>query len=687
MTARIQQAERGKLERQRLRAQRAEAEAAREAAKEAAQRAAEARAAAKRVVAEEKEVQRAEEEAVAAQRAAEQAAEAQKAAEEAAEAQKVAEAHKAAEVEEARRAAEQAAMQRAAEKKAAEQWATKWCGRAVAQVKLALEAGRLTFDPSDAATQPPAQAPPPQPALARSRRWDPVVPELSAHAAEERDGPATPGNRGETLTIRVPPSVATLRGLEKSIAEAVAKGITGQVLSLARRKKDDVQAEMHKCVEARDLRLQSFRRCAAIRRTVLLLEAAANARHGGDALLPPSSTLAADVVEREAQREGQAEAAGDGEVDTPESACVGGGSMGEPGLSKPSFLDLHRTLVEGGHLVTSYRGSDWPHTPCAFAAPPYVLKMRGEKAPTRTLHGGGYLSQDCGGEPPPEQGFLRLWEEACALWRAHSVDGRLKAALLEEVLFEVVDVQLANAAALAARRRVSEPLPPEPELAGPQPSRQFCVALADYSEALHALVRELLVEEVPPAASPCGTRPPSPNSAVGSSLSTTMCSEDHCPSRQEPWRQPRLRLRHRWPALDAHYSEAVCKLGWLRKAISEEATGRPITREAAINEFNTYCRHVGARSGASRLSYSQIARALHRMNGGNYDALCFRHAVMGRATGQLETPPTLALAEAEDTSNEQMLCFLQLLDDADDAAVSLDGFVASVVTSNYNRRR
>jgi hypothetical protein len=151
-------------------------------------------------------------------------------------------------------------------------------------------------------------------------------------------------------------------------------------------------------------------------------------------------------------------------------------------------------------------------------------------------------------------------------------------------------------------------------------------------------------------------------------------------------RQPRLRMRHYWPTLEAHRAEAMRKLALLGVAIREQAAGTPITRAVAVREFKMYCRHAGARSSASKLSYSQLVRALREMGGANYDALCFRHAVMSRATGQLQAPPSKALAEAQDTSNAQMLCFLRLLDDADDATVSLEGFVASVVPSNGRGR-
>ena len=142
-----------------------------------------------------------------------------------------------------------------------------------------------------------------------------------------------------------------------------------------------------------------------------------------------------------------------------------------------------------------------------------------------------------------------------------------------------------------------------------------------------------------------------------------------------------IRLRHCWPKMKDHYAEARRKLGLLCSAIREHSSTVALTHEVASREFRMYCRHAGASTSASQLSLTQLLIALHDMGGANYNALCFRHAVMGRPTGQLSYGPGKALAEAEHLSNEQMLCFLRLLADGDTAYVTHQQF-CKVLTSS-----
>ena len=93
------------------------------------------------------------------------------------------------------------------------------------------------------------------------------------------------------------------------------------------------------------------------------------------------------------------------------------------------------------------------------------------------------------------------------------------------------------------------------------------------------------------------------------------------------------------------------------------------------------------RAAEGKLSYTQLRRALRAMGGANYAALCFRHAVMARPCGMASYPPSKALAEAEQESNEQMLCFMRTLDmeEGTAGAVSSRSF-ADVVARRPGRR-
>ena len=64
-----------------------------------------------------------------------------------------------------------------------------------------------------------------------------------------------------------------------------------------------------------------------------------------------------------------------------------------------------------------------------------------------------------------------------------------------------------------------------------------------------------------------------------------------------------------------------------------------------------------------------LLAALKEMPGTLYNDLCFRYAVMGRPTGQLQTPPSQALVNAEREDVEQMLAFIRALDRADEVRV------------------
>ena len=58
-------------------------------------------------------------------------------------------------------------------------------------------------------------------------------------------------------------------------------------------------------------------------------------------------------------------------------------------------------------------------------------------------------------------------------------------------------------------------------------------------------------------------------------------------------------------------------------------------------------------------------------------SVCFRVVVLSRPTGQLaygHEGPSKALAEATETDQGQMLCFLRRLDNDDDAHVTLESF-------------
>ena len=70
------------------------------------------------------------------------------------------------------------------------------------------------------------------------------------------------------------------------------------------------------------------------------------------------------------------------------------------------------------------------------------------------------------------------------------------------------------------------------------------------------------------------------------------------------------------------------------------------------------------------------------MGGASYDSLCFRHTVMSRPTGQLAfgpDGPSKALEEAEEADHGQVLSFFRLLDENDDAHVTLQSFCKAVM--------
>ena len=58
------------------------------------------------------------------------------------------------------------------------------------------------------------------------------------------------------LSMLMPPPLRTLRGLEHTIAEAVAQGVQGKVLKAAHRKRDKVLADMRRSVDVRGERLE-----------------------------------------------------------------------------------------------------------------------------------------------------------------------------------------------------------------------------------------------------------------------------------------------------------------------------------------------------------------------------------------------------------------------------------------------
>ena len=105
----------------------------------------------------------------------------------------------------------------------AELRAERWCKGVVAEMRLALEAGQSEAigDSADAASgsvHPPAPASPPPASPPRlAKQWAPVeAGPTHSHEADEGNGDEGEEARGEeaSLTIRVPPALSMLKGLE-----------------------------------------------------------------------------------------------------------------------------------------------------------------------------------------------------------------------------------------------------------------------------------------------------------------------------------------------------------------------------------------------------------------------------------------------------------------------------------------
>lgn len=155
----------------------------------------------------------------------------------------------------------------------------------------------------------------------------------------------------------------------------------------------------------------------------------------------------------------------------------------------------------------------------------------------------------------------------------------------------------------------------------------------------------------------------------------------------------RFQLKETWPAMEVHRVEVMRKLSIIGSAIRERQEVSSISKATAAVEFKAYCRTVAAisdnvRKGDGVLTYSQLYRAFTEMKGENYDALTFRHNVMGRPTASmrgdpsLSTPPSVALADAAATDVEQMLSFMRLLDDEDDGHVTVESFCKALRTGS-----
>jgi hypothetical protein len=146
-----------------------------------------------------------------------------------------------------------------------------------------------------------------------------------------------------------------------------------------------------------------------------------------------------------------------------------------------------------------------------------------------------------------------------------------------------------------------------------------------------------------------------------------------------------LRLKHAWPAYDAHFVGTIRKHALLRAGIREHQEGN-CSLEAAAKAFRTMCRLVlafgkGQRRGR-KLSYSQQAAALRAMPGNNFADLVFRQTVVGRAA---KGTAAQVLLHASRSEAEQIICFLRWLDRDCDGYISEKDFsAASVVIADLD---
>ncbi|KAL1515310.1 hypothetical protein AB1Y20_001942 [Prymnesium parvum] len=330
------------------------------------------------------------------------------------------------------------------------------------------------------------------------------------------------------------------------------------------------------------------------------------------------------------------------------------------GIGRTHFLDLHLALSREGVFDEDEVGDEVGSYPYCWSAPAYLrfasirknsggrrlsLRMLDEAQPT-----GSHLprrasmlamseavhAEHAAPSSSDEEGEYAVsmyassksaryvpWDEGLQLWkmllsRGGVHDHVLSADTLTEALFEIADATLANRTSFA--------------------EGDVEVRVEDYRAILGSLVRSIQQQ-------------PKAGKAV---------------------------LKHCWPPFSAHLSEVRRRLSLLQQALTGSFGGK-INKEVAAAEFEQYCELVGVQGW--KLTYSQMDRALHKMDTDEYRDLMFRHAVIAR-----EGSSTRALMQAVVLDTDQMFCFLRFLDEDCDGFISQRDFcrvVMAIGTNNH----
>jgi hypothetical protein len=301
--------------------------------------------------------------------------------------------------------------------------------------------------------------------------------------------------------------------------------------------------------------------------------------------------------------------------------------------------------------------------------------------------------------------------------------GRLPFTALQDALFELIDTELAH----EHSDELTPPPPPqpkqqrlqqqqravstEPQFAGPPPPLErgpvVNLPLQAYADTLRIVLNDLItVSEIGDegdgggggqnrgAAGDGMERSPlgrSPRSESGWTSNSRGASPPPSPSRppvnshggrHSPVAFVELRLRHRWPRWQRFVGECMRKRNLLRSATRARGNGagqafRALHRSISDDDVGIATRGLGGKS--LELSYAQLMDAWK--DDGRYDDLTFPYHVVARPIGQIGRPSGEARKRGQRQDVEEMLCFMRLLDGADEGSVTLDNFRDAMASS------
>ena len=220
-----------------------------------------------------------------------------------------------------------------------------------------------------------------------------------------------------------------------------------------------------------------------------------------------------------------------------------------------------------------------------------------------------------------ENSELSLWDEGILAWRQLLTRGGVQGGLLSFDCFVDMSFDLADAHVLFAHGPV-------------QAGRTLPVRMEAYFRFISStLVKAIFV-----------AHPPTPQPTPGS---------PGLPAAQSSPATVPLRLRHSFPAADAHVAAVMQKLSHLRSAIASQNAG-VVSRWSCAKAFRALRRIIGLTEGA--LNCSQLHDALRKMGykSKGYEGLMFGHLRASREASGEE-----ALHASKQADTEEALCFLR----------------------------